>query len=137
MKPGQANAITKVKEVVEATSSKSLTAAASATTRSRRSGSPQGARLRRARCHEDRSGPIRRGNGNSAFIILILLLFLMINRENMSDRLIRVFGHGKISLTTRTIEEVGPADQQVPGHVRRREFELRRHRRARGSGPSA
>ena len=31
----------------------------------------------------------------------------MINRENMSDRLIRAFGHGKISLTTRTIEEVG------------------------------
>jgi predicted PurR-regulated permease PerM len=43
----------------------------------------------------------------SAFIILILLLYLMINRENMSDRLIRLFGHGQISLTTRTIEEVG------------------------------
>ncbi len=51
-------------------------------------------------------GPYIEGLG-SAFIILILLLYLMINRENMSDRLIRVFGHGKISLTTRTIEEVG------------------------------
>jgi predicted PurR-regulated permease PerM/CheY-like chemotaxis protein len=52
------------------------------------------------------AGPYIAGLG-SAFIILILLLYLMINRENMSDRLIRVFGHGKISLTTRTIEEVG------------------------------
>ena len=52
------------------------------------------------------AGPYIAGLGE-AFIILILLLFLMINRENMSDRLIRVFGHGKISLTTRTIEEVG------------------------------
>ena len=52
------------------------------------------------------AGPYVEGLG-LAFIILILLLYLMINRENMSDRLIRVFGHGKISLTTRTIEEVG------------------------------
>ncbi len=55
---------------------------------------------------EKMAGPYLEGLG-SAFIILILLLYLMINRENMSDRLIRVFGHGKISLTTRTIEEVG------------------------------
>ncbi len=52
------------------------------------------------------AGPYIEGLG-TAFIILILLLYLMINRENMSDRLIRAFGHGKISLTTRTIEEVG------------------------------
>jgi predicted PurR-regulated permease PerM len=51
-------------------------------------------------------GPYLEGLG-SAFIVLILLLYLMINRENMSDRLIRLFGRGKISLTTRTIEEVG------------------------------
>ncbi len=51
-------------------------------------------------------GPYLEGLG-SASIILILLLYLMINREDMSDRLIRVFGKGKISLTTRTIEEVG------------------------------
>ncbi len=41
------------------------------------------------------------------FIVLILLLYLMINREDMSDRMIRLFGRGKISLTTRTMEEVG------------------------------
>ncbi len=41
------------------------------------------------------------------FIVLILLLYLMIKREDMSDRMIRLFGRGKISLTTRTMEEVG------------------------------
>ena len=52
------------------------------------------------------AGPYLEGLG-TGFIVLILLLYLMINRDNMSDRLIRLFGRGKISLTTRTIEEVG------------------------------
>ena len=52
------------------------------------------------------AGPYLEGLG-TGFIVLILLLYLLINRENMSDRLIRLFGHGKISLTTKTIEEVG------------------------------
>jgi len=51
-------------------------------------------------------GPYLQGLGTGS-IVLILLLFLMINRENMSDRLTRLFGQGKISLTTRTIGEVG------------------------------
>jgi len=55
---------------------------------------------------EKTAGPYLAGLG-TGFIILILLLFMMINREDMSDRVIRVFGRGKISLTTRTIEEVG------------------------------
>jgi len=51
-------------------------------------------------------GPYLEGLAKAS-IVLILLLYLMINREDMSDRLIRAFGRGKISLTTRTIEEVG------------------------------
>ena len=43
----------------------------------------------------------------TASIILILVMFLMIHREDMGDRLIRLFGRGRISLTTRTIGEVG------------------------------
>ena len=43
----------------------------------------------------------------TGFIVLILLLFLMINRENMSDRIVQLFGQGRISLTTRTTTEVG------------------------------
>ncbi|WP_435017753.1 AI-2E family transporter [Tundrisphaera sp. TA3] len=43
----------------------------------------------------------------TASIILILVIFLMIHREDMGDRLIRLFGRGRISLTTRTLGEVG------------------------------
>ena len=51
-------------------------------------------------------GPYLEGMG-TGFIVMILLLYLMINRENMSDRLTQLFGQGRISLTTRTISEVG------------------------------
>ncbi len=51
-------------------------------------------------------GPYLQGLG-TGFIVLILLLFLMINRENMSDRVTQLFGQGKISLTTKTTVEVG------------------------------
>ena len=101
MKPGEANAITKVQEVVGDVS-KTLQPKKDADVQEVRVVTEPdfGAQVSKV------AGPYIEGLG-SAFIILILLLYLMINRENMSDRLIRVFGHGKISLTTRTIEEVG------------------------------
>jgi predicted PurR-regulated permease PerM len=40
-------------------------------------------------------------------IILILVLFLLLHREDMSDRMVRLFGHRKIGLTTRTMDEAG------------------------------
>ena len=55
---------------------------------------------------ESQLGPYLSGL-ETAFIVLILLLFLMINREDMSNRIIQLFGQGKISLTTRTTTEVG------------------------------
>jgi predicted PurR-regulated permease PerM/methylmalonyl-CoA mutase cobalamin-binding subunit len=101
MKPVQATAITNVQEVVGVVS-KSLSPKNDPGIQEVRVVSEPdfGAQVSKM------AGPYIEGLG-SAFIILVLLLFLMINRENMSDRLIRVFGHGKISLTTRTIEEVG------------------------------
>jgi predicted PurR-regulated permease PerM len=38
---------------------------------------------------------------------LILVLFILTTRDDLSDRLIRLFGRGKISLTTKTLDEVG------------------------------
>jgi len=38
---------------------------------------------------------------------LILVLFILNTRDDLADRLIRLFGRGKISLTTKTMEEVG------------------------------
>ena len=102
MKPKQANAITKVTKVVGDVGKHDHARAGQG--RSRRSGSSPSPTSPRQVAKA--VGPYLEGLG-SAFIILILLLYLMINRENMSDRLIRLFGRGKISLTTRTIEEVG------------------------------
>ncbi len=101
MKPGQANAISKVQVVVGDVSKSLQSKPADNVQEVRVVKDPDfGAQV------STLAGPYIAGLG-TAFIILILLLFLMINRENMSDRLIRAFGHGKISLTTRTIEEVG------------------------------
>lgn len=102
MKPGQANAISKVQSVVGDVSKSLQTKPTDASVQDVRVVKEPdfGAQV------STLAGPYIAGLG-TAFIILILLLFLMINRENMSDRLIRAFGHGKISLTTRTIEEVG------------------------------
>jgi predicted PurR-regulated permease PerM len=101
MQPGQASAITKVTDVVGEVS-KSLQPHRDTDIQEVRVVTEPdfGAQMSKM------IGPYIEGLG-TAFIILILLLYLMINRENMSDRLIRAFGHGKISLTTRTIEEVG------------------------------
>jgi predicted PurR-regulated permease PerM len=101
MQPAQATAITKVKDVVGDVS-KSLTPNREADVQPVRMVSEPDFGEQMSKL----LGPYIEGLG-TAFIILILLLYLMINRENMSDRLIRAFGHGKISLTTRTIEEVG------------------------------
>ncbi|MBX6313261.1 MAG: AI-2E family transporter [Isosphaeraceae bacterium] len=41
------------------------------------------------------------------FFVLILVLFILLNREDLADRIIRLFGNRQISLTTRTMSEVG------------------------------
>jgi hypothetical protein len=38
-------------------------------------------------------------------LVLILVLFILLHREDLSDRIIQLFGLGRISLTTRTMEE--------------------------------
>ncbi len=51
-------------------------------------------------------GPYMEPIAVGAFV-LILVLFLLMNREDLSDRIIQLFGHRQVSLTTRTMEEVG------------------------------
>ena len=101
MKPSQASVITKVKDVVGDVGKSLQSNSGDDVQKVRVISEPDfGEQMTKL------AGPYIEGLG-VAFIILILLLYLMINRENMGDRLIRAFGHGKISLTTRTIEEVG------------------------------
>ncbi|HEX8198861.1 MAG TPA: AI-2E family transporter, partial [Isosphaeraceae bacterium] len=40
-------------------------------------------------------------------LVLILVLFILLHREDLSDRIIQLFGLGRVSLTTRTMEEAG------------------------------
>ena len=51
-------------------------------------------------------GPILETAGLFAFV-LVLVLFILNSRDDLVDRLIRLFGSGKISLTTKTMDEVG------------------------------
>ncbi len=51
-------------------------------------------------------GPIVETVGIFAFV-LVLVLFILNSRDDLVDRLIRLFGSTKISLTTKTMDEVG------------------------------
>ncbi len=51
-------------------------------------------------------GPFLEVVGSGAFI-LILVLFMLMNREDLSDRIIQLFGRRRVTLTTRTMDEVG------------------------------
>ena len=39
--------------------------------------------------------------------VLILVLFMLMNREALGDRIVQLFGHRQINLTTRTMKEIG------------------------------
>lgn len=51
-------------------------------------------------------GPYLEFLGVSSFV-LILVLFMMMKREDLRDRAVALFGHGRVSLTTRTLDEIG------------------------------
>ncbi|MGZ3392134.1 MAG: AI-2E family transporter, partial [Isosphaeraceae bacterium] len=40
-------------------------------------------------------------------LVLVLVLFLLMNREDLGDRIVQLFGERQIGLTTRTMDEVG------------------------------
>ena len=52
------------------------------------------------------TGPYIEFLGVGSFV-LILVLFILIGREELSDRIIGLFGHRQVSLTTRTMQEIG------------------------------
>ena len=51
-------------------------------------------------------GPYLEFLGVGSFV-LILVLFMMMGREDLRDRIVSLFGHSRVSLTTRTLEEMG------------------------------
>ncbi len=52
------------------------------------------------------SGPYLEFLGVGSFV-LVLVLFILMAREDLRDRIIQLFGHQHVSLTTRTTEEIG------------------------------
>jgi predicted PurR-regulated permease PerM len=51
-------------------------------------------------------GPYLEFLGLGSFV-LILVLFMLMGREDLGDRIVGLFGHRQVSLTTRTMEEIG------------------------------
>jgi predicted PurR-regulated permease PerM len=52
------------------------------------------------------AGPYLEFLGVGSFV-LILVLFMLVSREDLNDRIVSLFGHQQVSLTTRTMEEIG------------------------------
>ena len=52
------------------------------------------------------TGPYLEFLGVSSFV-LILVLFILVGRKNLGDRIVGLFGQSQVSLTTRTMEEIG------------------------------
>jgi predicted PurR-regulated permease PerM len=42
----------------------------------------------------------------TASVVVVLIIFMLLGREDLRDRLIRLFGHGQLNLTTQAIDEV-------------------------------
>jgi predicted PurR-regulated permease PerM len=42
-----------------------------------------------------------------ALVVLVLVIFLLVKREDLRDRFIRLVGRGNVTLTTRTLDEAG------------------------------
>jgi len=53
-----------------------------------------------------RTGPYLEFLGVGSFV-LVLVLFMLMGREELGDRIVGLFGHRQVSLTTRTMEEIG------------------------------
>ncbi len=109
IKPGEQSATDKLKNLAAQVTAKMEEPPAAA------SGSNDAAPIQRVEVvsqpsFQDRlraaSGPYLEFLGVSSFV-LILVLFMLINRKDLSDRIIVLFGHRQVSLTTRTMEEIG------------------------------
>jgi predicted PurR-regulated permease PerM len=51
-------------------------------------------------------GPYLEFFGVGSFV-LILVMFMLMSREDLRDRIVSLFGHSRVSLTTRTMDEIG------------------------------
>ncbi len=59
------------------------------------------------------SGPYLEYLGIGGFV-LVLVLFMLVGREDLRDRIVGLFGHRQVGLTTRTMEEI---DQRISRYL--------------------
>jgi predicted PurR-regulated permease PerM len=52
----------------------------------------------------DAAGPAAEGLG-TAFLVVVLVVFMLVQRENLRNRVVRLIGHGRLIVTTRAIDE--------------------------------
>jgi predicted PurR-regulated permease PerM len=50
------------------------------------------------------AGPAAEGLG-TAFLVVVLVVFMLVQRENLRNRVVRLIGHGRLIVTTRAIDE--------------------------------
>ena len=53
----------------------------------------------------------------SAGLVIVLVIFMLIHREDLRNRLIRLIGYGRLTFTTKALEEAGDADKPLPAHA--------------------
>ena len=51
-----------------------------------------------------------------ALVVLVLVIFLLLKREDLRDRFIRLIGRGHVTLTTRTLDEAGSRISRFLAH---------------------
>ena len=78
-------------------------------------------------------GPYLESLGVGVFV-LILVLFILANRDDLSDRIVKLCGQRRVSLTTKTMEEVGQRISRYLGMFAHGEFVDRAGGRARPLG---
>jgi predicted PurR-regulated permease PerM len=52
----------------------------------------------------DAAGPMARALADT-FLVVVLSIFMLIQRENLRNRVVRLFGHGSLIVTTRALDE--------------------------------
>jgi predicted PurR-regulated permease PerM len=50
----------------------------------------------------------------STFLVIVLLVFMLIQRENLRNRIVRLVGHGHLALTTKAIDE---GSRRISGYL--------------------
>ena len=81
-------------------------------------------------------GPVRRAASTAGFVV-VLVLFMLLEREELRDRLIGLIGHGHLAVTTKAFDEAGEPGEPSVAAADARERDLRRASARPASGCSA